>query len=255
MAQLKKPLEWRKIIMGMVNDFYKNYMDNIGKMFSVPQKLTQYYEKNEKFKDIAQMKEFIELLDSEKNEWKTFGAQNETAPVYFQLVFINACNVLESLKANLTKEEIKGDKIEISGGIDVIASTAMHMLATFGNELVDSYKKYDLVNDQKHIFDHATRNLVMILNQNAQEAFSKLLDNMMLFNQTFRQLNQLMAEVVGEPGTEDRHEGPRAQLYIAYSNAFILNSMMLTLLVTYPFENGKLPEPAFNQMKPVINLF
>jgi hypothetical protein len=255
MAQLKKPLEYKKIILNMTNDFYENYMNSIGTHYSVPADIMKYDEKKEKFKDIKHLEDYIAILESVKNEWKTFGSPNETIPVYFQLVFVNACNVLNSIKQNLAKEDIKGDKIEASNGIDILASTAMQILATIGNELTESYDRFELQNDKKNIFAHAQKMLLGILNQNAQDAFTKLIDNLLQFGQIYRQIQQGFVSVIPEPGTDDPYEGPRTQLLIAYSNGFIITAMMLTLLLHYPFENGMMPEPAFNQMKPNINLF
>jgi hypothetical protein len=68
MAQLKKPLEYKKIILNMTNDFYENYMNSIGTHYSVPADIMKYDEKKEKFKDIKHLEDYIAILESVKNE-------------------------------------------------------------------------------------------------------------------------------------------------------------------------------------------
>jgi hypothetical protein len=57
MAQLKKPLEYKKIILNMTNDFYENYMNSIGTHYSVPADImnTMKKRKNSKILNILKI--------------------------------------------------------------------------------------------------------------------------------------------------------------------------------------------------------
>lgn len=253
MAELKTPLEYEKIICEKTTSWYNNFMSNISEILTIPKNIKSFYDKNKELKKQEDIENLGKELDQTFNEWKSIKGIIEEAILvnHFMSVLQNAAIVLESLKLNLKKDDLPIGVIHLSNGIDIMITTGVQMFAVKADQITKKYLDLKLENDKNMYFNQLNKNLLAILEQNAEQAFGKYLENIMEFSITYLTVYDKLTK----QEVSDKFADQRIEMFMECMDAYYLLSFMLILALTYPFQNGVMDEKSYNSLLPKFEIF
>ncbi|AGR41635.1 hypothetical protein [Spiroplasma taiwanense] len=243
-----KPINYENLIITKVNNVYQNFKMNVNKDFEIPELIKDFFVKNPQLQKKEDIENLGISLDKTFNDWQ----QNEKSIIITHLLSIlqNSLIVLFSIQRNLETEKIDSKIITSTAGVDVIIGTSVQALGMKSNELLKKFDELQLLNDPQKIFNSTNNFLIKISQMSAELAFTKLMENLIEFNQSYQQSYQKFATSI-----EDEFTPKRMKLLMEYINAYYLFNFLLELILIYPLQEEMMTKEAFDNILPNIIMY
>ncbi|ALD66869.1 hypothetical protein [Spiroplasma cantharicola] len=247
-----KPINYEKIIIKRVNSVYQNLKQNISKEFKIPNNIEDFLNKNSQINTREEVELFGKEFDKTFGDWKALDNNSDKLIILNHLmsIFQNSIIVLISIDVNLEKEKLEKEIVTDSRGIDIIVATAVQAFGVKTNELLEKYSKLNLQEDSNNTFKPMNDFLKIVSELDAQSAFSKLMENILEFNQNYTNTYKRLSMI-----QEDQLSTKRIEIFMDYMNAYYLMIYLLELVLIYPLQEGMMNQKVFDNIMPNINLF
>ncbi|AHI53349.1 hypothetical protein [Spiroplasma culicicola] len=247
-----KPIEYENIIVNVVDEVYVNFKQNSQKDFEFPKNISEFFEKNDHLTKRKDIETFGVELDKTFGDWKVIDENLDKLIIINHLLAIlqNSVIVLMSIDKNLENEKLPTKVIEQMGGVDLIVATGVQALGVKANELTEMFDELELSKDPLIIFDNLNKLLTKVKNLEAQQAFSLFMENILEFNLSYKNCYEKLSQL-----NVDEMSDKRVQMFMEYMNAQYLFVFLLRLTLIYPLQENMMPQEAFNNIIPNINLY
>ncbi len=247
-----KPINYEIIIIKRVNTVYENLKQNISNEFKIPKNIEEFLKNNSQLHTREEAELFGQEFDKTFGEWKPLDNNSDKLIILNHLmsIFQNAIIVLISLDVNLEKEKLEKEIVKDSKGIDIIVATAVQTFGVKTNELLEKYKELNLKEDTNNTFKPMDDFLKKVSELDAQSAFSKLMENILEFNQNYTNTYKRLSTI-----EEDQLSTKRIEIFMEYMNFYYLMVYLLELILIYPLQEGMMNQTVFDNIMPNICLF
>ncbi|WP_339020790.1 hypothetical protein [Spiroplasma endosymbiont of Atherix ibis] len=247
-----KPINYEKIIVKRVNTVYENLKQNIKKEFKVPLNIESFFNKNTQLSTREDIENLGKEFDKTFGDWKVLDKNSNRLIILNNLMSIlqNSIIILISIDVNLEKEKLEKEVINDSKGIDVIVATAVQAFGIKTNEMIEKYEQLKLDQDKNEVFKPLNKFFKEVAKQDAQSAFSKLMENILEFNQNYKNTYIRLADI-----KEDNLSNQRIEMFMEYMNIYYLMTYLLEIILIYPLQEEMLNQQAFDNIMPDITLY
>ncbi|QBQ08170.1 hypothetical protein SGLAD_v1c09710 [Spiroplasma gladiatoris] len=247
-----KPIEYEKIITSAVNEVYNNFLNNVEKDFVVPKIMKELFSNLKNITNKEDLDTFGITFDKSLSEWKSENENSDKLVLlnHMMAIFQNAVVVILSLDNNLEKEKLEKGIVKEMGGLDIIVTTTLQAFGTKSNELIEAYQNRYEIDKELNIFENINNTLKRIVDIPADQAFRDLVQNLIDFFESYFLGYKKLSETKSINWTKEKFD-----MLMDYANAFYLLAFFTRLVLTYPKQEGLMPEEVFNKIVPTINVY
>ncbi|ARU91058.1 hypothetical protein SCLARK_00301 [Spiroplasma clarkii] len=247
-----KPIEYESIIVKVVDDVYKNFKDNCGNEFEIPDNMDEFFKNNQELKTRSDLDALGVALDKTFSDWKPNDNNLDKSILLNHLMSVlqSAVIAILSFESSLKNEALPVGTVTTKVGLDLIVATAVQIVGQKSIELVKGFDELELKNDPLIIFDKLNKLVNQISELQAETAFAKLMDNLIEYIRTFQVCYQKLSEV-----QTDEFTAARIKMFMRYLDTNYLFIFALRIVLTYPYQEGLIEPEVFKNIIPKIELF